>query len=124
MADNKVFGDRGERLAERHLKRLGYRILERNYRTPVGELDIVAMDGGTLVFVEVKARRGAGFGAPEMSVNLHKRRQITKAALVYLSKRRGAEVPCRFDVVGIRAAEGGETELTVIKDAFEAAGRY
>jgi putative endonuclease len=121
-SDNKEFGRRGEELAAKRLKSLGYRILERNYRTPAGEIDIVAMEGGSLVFVEVKSRRDMSFGPPELAVNFHKRRQIERAALLYLTSKGKADTPCRFDVVGISAGPGDKAEVHVIKDAFETSG--
>ncbi|HLB24739.1 MAG TPA: YraN family protein [Nitrospirota bacterium] len=130
MDDPKAFGKKGEELAAKHLEKLGYKVLDKNYRTPVGELDIVAMDGGVVVFVEVKSRRDTSFGAPELAVNAHKRRQLTRAAYLYLTRKRKAGMPCRFDVVGISAVPGGAGgakpayEIKVIRDAFEAAGGY
>lgn len=123
MHDNKEFGKRGEELAAKRLSKLGYKILEKNYRTPVGEIDIIAMEGGTLVFVEVKSRRDDSFGAPELAVTRHKQRQIARAALVYIMDKRKSGSPCRFDVVGITSA-GGELKVSVIKNAFELAGGY
>jgi len=124
MTDKAEFGKKGEELAAKHLARQGYKILERNYRTPVGEIDIVAMDGGVLVFVEVKSRRDDSFGAPELAVNHHKQRQMTRAALSYLVHTRRSGDPCRFDVVGICALAGGKPEITVTKNAFELTGGY
>jgi len=124
MSDNKEFGKRGEELAAKHLKGLGYRILEMNYRTSVGEVDIIAEDGGVTVFVEVKSRRDMSFGAPELSVNYHKMRQIQKAALSYIARTRKHNVPCRFDVVSVSAFAGDEPRVDVIKDAFEMSGGY
>jgi putative endonuclease len=121
---NKEFGKRGEELAAKELGRLGYKVLETNYRTPIGEIDIIAMDGGTLVFVEVKSRRDDSFGAPEISVHHHKRRQITRAALLYIGRRKKQGLPCRFDVVGICPGTDGRLTVKVIKDAFEVSGGY
>jgi putative endonuclease len=122
MDDPKEFGRKGEAIAEKHLRVSGYRILERNYRTPVGELDLVAMDGETLVFVEVKARRGTLFGAPEEAVGSHKRRQLERAALVYITRKRKENLPCRFDVVSVMAGPRSDARVEIIKDAFELAG--
>src|SRR5512135_340059 len=99
MDDAKEFGKRGEELAAKHLKGLGYDVIEKNYRTQVGEIDIVAKDGGTLVFVEVKSRRDLNFGPPELAVNFHKRRQLSRAALLYMTRKKKVSTPCRFDVV-------------------------
>ena len=121
--DAKAFGASGEDMAEKHLKTLGYRILERNYRTQAGELDIIAKDGDVIVFVEVKSRRGLSFGEPELAVNFHKQRQLTRAAWMYLTRARSYNAPCRFDVVGIYK-DGGGTKVKVLKDAFELSEAY
>jgi len=124
-SDPKEFGKSGEELAAKHLTKLGYKVLEKNYRTKAGEIDIVAQDGEILVFVEVKSRRDKSYGPPEIKVDYHKMRQITRAALLYLVRKKKSNSPCRFDVVGISAPQGEAVEVTVIKDAFEmAGGRY
>ena len=104
----KALGDRGEALAAAFLERKGYTILERNYRFDRAEVDLVCFApdddpsrGGELVFVEVKARRGTGFGRPEEAVTKEKQRQIIKAAEAYLHERRLEGSVCRFDVVAI-----------------------
>ena len=121
--DAKEFGKKGEGIAARHLEKLGYKVLEKNYRTPVGEIDIVARDGQSVVFVEVKARRDASFGAPELKVDRRKQRQVSRAAFLYMTRKRVTNSPCRFDVVSVSATPGGY-EVTVIKDAFELEGGY
>lgn len=122
--DIKEFGRKGEELAAKHLAGLGYKVIEKNYRTPAGELDIVAEHKGTLVFVEVKARRGTSYGPPELAVNHHKRRQVERAALYYIMKSKKDGVQCRFDVVSISGSEGSAPRVTVIRDAFEISGGY
>lgn len=109
-------GQRGERLAARYLKRLGYRILKRNYRSPSGEVDIIAMDGGTMVFVEVKTRSSDTFGSPAEAVGYHKRKRVCAAAMLYLSGL-PQQPSARFDVIGIRL-RGWRSEVEHIKDAF------
>jgi len=96
----------GEEEAARFLRRLGMKILERNLRTPVGEIDLVARCGRFLVFVEVKTRRSDAFGAPQEAVGAFKQRQILRAAQWYLGsgKGRGLQLQPRFDVVAVRAA--------------------
>ncbi|MHB8764523.1 MAG: YraN family protein, partial [Deferrisomatales bacterium] len=94
-------GDLGEDLAARHLRSLGYRILERNYRCPLGEIDCVAVEGRTLVFLEVKTRRSARYGGPLEAVDRSKRRRLTRLARHYLMEKRLGEVPQRFDVVAV-----------------------
>jgi putative endonuclease len=124
MVDDKEFGKKGEELAARYLSRRGYRILEKNYRSRAGELDIVAMDGKTLVFVEVKSRRSNAFGSPGDAVNARKRRQMERVALAYMTENKKDGLHCRFDVVGITAAATGEPEVELVKDAFEVSGGY
>jgi putative endonuclease len=115
--ERRQFGRDGERAAERFLRRRGYTIVERNYRCPLGEIDLVALDRGTVVFVEVKARRGAGFGAPADAVGSRKQRQVVRAAEHYLAARRLHDRDVRFDVVGVRL-EGSELVCEVLQDAF------
>src|SRR6185295_13802738 len=93
-------GERGENVAAKFLRNLGYKILERNYRTALGEIDIIARDGKTLVFVEVKTRMYDD-PTPEEQVNLTKQHQITKAAKTYLNRYGSSQPPARFDVVAV-----------------------
>jgi putative endonuclease len=110
-------GVRGERIAERHLKRCGYIILARNYRAAGAEIDLIGLDGRMLAFVEVKTRGGEAFGAPEEAVDDNKQDRIRRAAAAYVEWRRAHGVPIRFDVVAITGA-GRKRRLEVIKDAF------
>jgi putative endonuclease len=113
----KDIGVVGEEIAEKFLRRKGYKILARNYRIKGGEIDIVAKDGKTMVFVEVKTRRGEGFGLPQESVTRDKMRRIAKAAKLYLlSTGLGEGVLCRFDVVAVNLEDGVSIEH--IRDAF------
>lgn len=114
------FGRKSEALAARHLKKNGYQILEQNYRTPAGEIDIIAQEGQTLVFVEVKARRTAGYGSPKQSVTPQKQKKISMAALQYLKTRKNGPVRARFDVVAITAI-GRSEQIEIVKNAFELA---
>ncbi|TMG49693.1 MAG: YraN family protein [Chloroflexi bacterium] len=111
-------GISGEALAEDHLRGLGYEIVGRDVRTPLGQLDLVARDGATLVFVEVKTRAGHGFGLPQESVDARKIRKLQQLALYYLKMRphRGA---VRFDVVGLIVANGRLTRVDHIKNAID-----
>ncbi len=111
-------GRRGEQVAEEFLRAQGYVILVRNYRVSFGEVDIIAQDRQTLVFVEVRTHTGAAFGDPLASVNVRKQRQIAKAAWHYLARNGLLEREARFDVVGIRW-ENEQARLTHIKNAFE-----
>jgi putative endonuclease len=112
---------RGEALAVLFLRLKGYRIEARNWRCPLGELDIVAWDSDTLVFVEVKARSGTSAGTPEEAVDARKKARLVQLAEAYLARRHGPTPPCRFDVI---AAEGGGLfpRLRHLRAAFRADG--
>jgi putative endonuclease len=114
-----MFGKTGEDLACAELQRRGYEILARRYRQRGGELDIVARDGTTLVFVEVKARDGRKFGDGAEAVTPIKQRRIASLALDYMARHHMHECPCRFDVVSI-AIEHGKPVIEVIPNAFMA----
>jgi putative endonuclease len=104
-----------------YLKRQKFAIVERNFRCKGGEVDIVAMDGKTLVFVEVKARRSAAYGPPQASVTPFKQRQISKAALTWLAMNRLHNAPARFDVVAITLPDHEVPQIEHIRDAFDLA---
>ncbi len=110
-------GQRGEALAERHLKKLGYRILERNYRNKLGEIDLIARDNGAFVFVEVKTRRSDRYGSPRLAITPHKQKKLSITALSYLKQNRQIASKARFDVVLINAA-GDTPEIEIIQNAF------
>lgn len=110
-------GRRGEDIAARYLRRCGYRILERNFRAAGAEIDLVAADRETFVFVEVKTRSGADFGMPAEAVDARKSERIRRAAAMYLRRNRAAERPARFDIVAIIGA-GRARRLELLKDAF------
>jgi putative endonuclease len=110
-------GQEWERLAEKHLRKAGYEIRARNFRTHVGEIDFVAYDGNILCFVEVKGRHGTGFGLPEEAVNPEKQRRIFRAAQAYLQQERLEETMCRFDVVSILQREK-TSQVTILHGAF------
>ena len=110
----------GEDLACRELRRRGYAILARRFRTRFGEIDIVAKDGGTLVFVEVKTRRSTAFGGATAAVNAAKQRRLVNMARSYLLGVGGAPPLCRFDVVGVTAGAGRPPVVEVVRDAFGA----
>jgi putative endonuclease len=113
----KMLGKAGEDRAARFLAKQGYKILERNYRVPSGEIDLIALHKGEVVFVEVKTRTSDAFGAPELAVTPRKQRQMVKAALGYIKYKKLHQVPCRFDVVAIN--EASEKEIELIQNAFE-----
>ncbi len=113
----KILGKKGEDRAAQFLKKQGYKILERNYSTPQGEIDLIALHRGEVVFVEVKTRTNEAYGAPELAVNPRKQQRMVKAALGYIKYKKLHQVQCRFDVVAISAA--AEKEIDVIENAFE-----
>jgi putative endonuclease len=115
----QTLGKTGEDLACRELERRGYVIVARRYRRRGGELDIVARDGATLVFVEVKTRDGRAFGEAAEAVTPFKRRRIAQLALDYMMRHHISGCPCRFDVVSIHF-DSGKPVLEVFQGAFEA----
>lgn len=116
------FGEEGEGVAARFLTQRGYRIVERNYRTKRGEIDLIAYDGNTLVFIEVKSRRGSRFGAPHWSVNQKKQYRLWRSAEQFLLKNRLSHLNCRFDLVFIQSWAGGAPAVELLKNAFERGG--
>jgi putative endonuclease len=113
-------GQKGEEAAARFLEQQGLVILARNLRSHLGEIDLLARDRSTLVFVEVKARRGSPGDPPEAAVNARKRARLSRLALGYLAARRLGERPCRFDVVGVTLDEtGGVTCVRHLRHAFD-----
>lgn len=114
-------GARGERAAERLLRRQGWTILGRRVRLPHGELDLIAVDGETVVFVEVKTRRGDDRGRPDEAVGPAKQRKLTALAVAYLRRHDLMDQPARFDVVAVSWPEGDRRPaLRHFRDAFEA----
>lgn len=116
-------GDRGEREAVRFLKKQGLRILDRQHRNVFGEVDIIAMDGRQIVFVEVKTRSSAEQGQPFEAVDLRKQRRLTQVALAWLKKKRRLAEPARFDVISILwPEESGSPQIQHFRNAFEPVG--
>jgi putative endonuclease len=119
------FGTRSERAAARHLKKLGYRILARNFTCPLGELDLIALDGNTLVFVEVRSTEGDDLLRPAASVDARKQQRLTRLALFYLQKKKLLNHPARFDVLAVSWPAGrAEPTMAHYPNAFEAADRF
>lgn len=121
LNDAQRFGRDSEAAAARFLRDAGYRIVARNYRRSFGEIDLIAYDGATLAFIEVKARRSDRFGAPHAAITRRKRDQLTKVALAYLAGMRPGrdEPPCRFDLVVVQPAPGRSSpRVELIKDMF------
>lgn len=103
-------GDIGEKAAANYLCNNGYQILERKYRRKIGEIDIIAKNNQTLVFVEVKTRSSSRYGSPAEAVNYHKQQKIMNTALCYLKQMNQDDARCRFDVMEIFL-----TDLNVVK---------
>jgi len=119
------FGTRAERAAARYLRRQGCRILTRNYTCPLGELDVVALDGDCIVFVEVRSTGTADATRPAESVDAAKQRRLTDLALHYLQQRRLLGHSARFDVLAVSwPADRREPLITHYRHAFEAVGRF
>ncbi|MGH9313043.1 MAG: YraN family protein [Vicinamibacterales bacterium] len=112
-------GKQAEDLVTRELAARGYQILQRRFRTRFGEIDIVARDGGTLVFVEVRARVGEDYGSAEDSITARKEWRMTRMAQAYLLDQRLGDVDCRFDVVAVDWSTP-EPVLSVYRSAFDA----
>jgi putative endonuclease len=109
---------RGEEIAVRFLHEQGYRVVARNYRCRFGEIDLIARDGETLAFIEVKTRRSQAFGPPALAVTIEKQRHLVKASQVYLAQRGKAHELCRFDVVTIEM-QADTLRIEIIKNAFQ-----
>ena len=116
--DRRTTGALGEQVGEAYLKERGYEILERNVRSPFGEIDLVAREAGTLVFIEVKTRRSRLFGFPEEAVSARKRERLFRLASWYLSQRWRTKVPVRFDVLAVELFED-KPAVRLIQNAFE-----
>lgn len=119
--DNLSLGAVGEAIAVTFLKGLKYNVVQRNFRCKCGEIDIIAKDGKTIVFVEVKTRRTVTFGVPQLAVTLFKQRQISKAALTWLAQEKMQDASARFDVIAILQRDHTVPEIDHIKDAFDLA---
>ena len=119
--DNRTIGEQGEEIAVAYLQERRFTILERNFRCKGGEVDIVAKEGATFVFVEVKARRTLSFGLPQLAVTPFKQRQISKAALTWLAKRKQHDANARFDVIAIILRGENPPRVEHIANAFDLA---
>jgi putative endonuclease len=119
------FGNRSERAAARFLKRLGFRILARNFSCSLGEIDIIALDGPQIVFVEVRSTEAADLSRPAASVDDKKQQRLTRLALYYLQKKRLLNHPARFDVLTVSwPSEQREPTIAHVPAAFEATGKF
>ena len=111
-------GPKGERLAARFLKKLGYKILRRNWTSKFGEIDLIVRDGDEVVFVEVKTRTSRTWGDPESAVTPSKRRKLSRTSVDFVERNRLRDYPLRFDVVSVVIPETGTPEFEHFKDAF------
>jgi putative endonuclease len=119
------FGTRSERAAVRFLRRKGYRVVARNYRCPRGELDVVALDNGCIVFVEVRSTESDDATRPAVSVDAAKQRRLTDLALCFLQQHRLLDRPARFDVLAVSwPPNQREPAIVHYQSAFEAVGRF
>jgi putative endonuclease len=113
-------GALGEDLALKEITRLGYKCIARNYRCPLGEIDLIAKERDRLVFIEIKTRRGRSTGYAKEAITSRKRRQLSKVALAYMKSNNCSDAKSRFDVVAI-SLMGDKEEIEVIRNAFELA---
>ena len=117
--ENRTLGQFGEDVAARHLRKIGYKVLYRNFRAPHGgEVDLVCRHGAVLVFVEVKTRRTLLHGRPAAAVNLRKQRLIARGALAWLRMLQHPSVPFRFDIVEV-VTDPRQPSISVVEDAFQ-----
>lgn len=112
-------GKCGETTAIRYLRRRGYKIMEKGYKVGRGEIDIIAYEKRTLVFIEVKTRRSRRFGTPQESVTLTKQKQIRRLAEIYCTRHDLEDTPCRFDVLTLEIIPDKGWTITQFRDAFE-----
>lgn len=115
---NQNFGKSSENEALRYLKKQGYRILELNYKTTLGEIDIIARDKGTICFIEVKSRSSILYGQPKEALDKHKQHKISQSAVVYLKQKNSLEKRSRFDVLSVIRDENKQLSFELLKDAF------
>lgn len=124
MLSRKALGQIGEEAAVRALRRRGYRVLARNVRCPMGELDLVAEHAGHVVFLEVKTRTGTEFGAPFDAISPAKQSRLTRLATYYLTVKRLLDRPCRFDAVSVFVDQDGHVrDIEIVANAFEVVAR-
>jgi len=117
-------GKRGEGLALSYLRRHGYKILTKNYKTRMGEIDIIGNDNGCIVFIEVRSINSERFGLPEYTINRKKQHRIAKAALSYIKRFGLEDKDCRFDTVCVKEVDSANPDIDLIKDAFDLNSRY
>ncbi|MBN2123556.1 MAG: YraN family protein [Deltaproteobacteria bacterium] len=118
--ERQDLGRLGEGLALERIQQMGYRCIVRNYRCALGEVDLIARDGDTLVFIEIKTRKGRSLGYAKEAVDHRKRRQLSKVALAYMKENDCCNAKSRFDVVAVSLQEDKE-EIEVVRNAFDLA---
>ena len=118
-SDRTRLGARGETVAARFLRRRGHRIINRNYRCVLGEIDLITTDGDTIVFVEVKTRSDDTLADPLESIGAAKRFRLERAAKHFLASHPSGDFSCRFDVVSIVWRPGESPHIEHLADAFE-----
>jgi putative endonuclease len=116
--DRQAFGEVGERVAERWLRRRGWRVLQRRFRSGHRDIDLVAERDGMVAFVEVKARRDGTYGDPVEAVNWKKRRELARSAAVWIDRHGRPHETYRFDVIGV-LVEGDRVRVRHVENAFE-----
>jgi putative endonuclease len=116
----QAFGQLGERIAERWLRRRGWRVVQRRFRAGHRDIDLVVERDGTVAFVEVKARKGAGFGGPVQAVNYRKRKELERSAMVWIDRHGREAESYRFDVVGV-LLDGADVRVCHVENAFSLA---
>ncbi|MBA4395947.1 MAG: YraN family protein [Syntrophus sp. (in: bacteria)] len=111
-------GKRGEDLAVAYLRKAGYQIVAQNYRCLYGEVDVIALDGDTIVFIEVKSRKSETFGQPQEAVGREKRKKLSRISLHYIQQKRLESCNARFDVIVVRMSPDGN-QIELIPNAFD-----
>ena len=101
QTNKEMLGRKGEKLALKHLKKLGYRYITKNYRTTMGEIDLIMQQGENLVFVEVKTRQDENFAKAEDAINFRKRKKLSATAHHFIQTHQLQQSPCRFDTVAV-----------------------
>ena len=125
MSDGrKRLGAWGEKVAREQLQAQGYTIVAQNWRCPLGEMDVIAQEGDTLVFVEVKTRRGRDSGSPEEAITPHKARKLWSVAQSYLSEKELGDIPWRLDMVAVELDKEGkllrcEHQINILTFGFD-----
>ena len=121
---NLTLGQRGEMAAWKYLTDRGYKIIEKNYRTPFGEVDIIAEKSGRLKFIEVKTRSSKDFGLPQEAVGPAKQKKLVQLAAYYLKKQKKENIPASFEVLAVLWNQSRAHEFQLIENAFEVQGEF